>query len=82
MSYNILGIHHSEKQYCHARGDKTGTPSYLHMCSTCAFNIQFTDDLFPRYTNEITCDDTDCDCMQAAKNIGTLYRLHSTSHQR
>ncbi|KAL4231712.1 hypothetical protein ACF0H5_009288 [Mactra antiquata] len=51
----------SRVEYCTPRGNKTGT-EYLHMCTTCALTTQLADNLFPRFINEATCDQSDCNC--------------------
>ncbi|XP_060570644.1 uncharacterized protein LOC132728935 [Ruditapes philippinarum] len=65
---NTIGAIRSRTEYCHNRGRPTGT-NYLHLCTTCAVTTQFPEDIFPRYTNEIKCDPTDCKCFQATKTI-------------
>ncbi|KAL3863544.1 hypothetical protein ACJMK2_005295 [Sinanodonta woodiana] len=52
----------SRMDYCRLRGSQT-PDGYMHLCSTCAVTTTLPEDRFPRYINELSCDNNDRSCM-------------------
>ncbi|KAK3589872.1 hypothetical protein CHS0354_015898 [Potamilus streckersoni] len=52
----------SRMDYCRLRGAQT-SDGYMHLCSSCAVTTTLPEDRFPRYINELSCDNNDRSCM-------------------